>query len=127
MNIITYWTFDLFHIWHLKLLQRAKKLWDYLIVWVSTDEFNKQKGKKCIIPFKQRIEIVQNISCVDLVIWERNREQKTKDIEYFNAQLVMWDDWKGKFDEFNCIYLPRTPNISTTLLKQKLNGHNITA
>ena len=88
-RVITYGTFDLFHIGHLKLLQRIKKLGDRLIVAVSTDEFNTLKGKKTIIPYEQRAEIVSNIKCVDLVIPENNWEQKIEDIKArYGSQTV---------------------------------------
>lgn len=128
-NIITYWTFDLFHYGHLELLRRAKKLaWDdSLIVWVSTDDFNKLKWKECIIPYKQRKEIVEAIKYVDLVIPEHIREQKEYDIKRFWARFVMWDDRRWKFDDLWCTYLKRTPDISTTQLKlliPKCNNEN---
>lgn len=121
-TVITYGTFDLFHIGHLRLLQRAKELGDRLIVGVSTDEFNEIKGKKSIIPFEQRAEIVQNIKCVDIVIPESSWEQKLEDIKKYSVDIfVMGEDWKGKFDYLyeycEVVYLPRTPGISTTELK----------
>ena len=126
--IITYGTFDMFHIGHLNLLQRAKKLGDRLIVAVSTDEFNSIKGKKTLIPFEQRALIVQNIKCVDMVISEKNWEQKIDDIKKYNVDIfAMGDDWQGKFDFLKdyceVIYLPRTQNISTTELKKELNKY----
>ena len=125
--IITYGTFDMFHIGHLKLLQRISKLGDKLIVAVSTDEFNKLKGKKVLIPYIQRSEIVQNIKCVDMVIAENDWEQKVRDIERYNVHtFVMGDDWEGKFnflsDYCTVIYLKRTENISTTKLKKSLTN-----
>ena len=124
--IITYGTFDMFHIGHLKLLRRIKELGDELIVAVSTDEFNKIKGKKTLIPYTQRAEIVKNIKCVDKVISEDNWEQKVSDIKEYNIDLlVMGDDWEGKFDflkEYCEIsYLERTKDISTTKLKKSLS------
>ena len=123
--VITYGTFDMFHIGHLNLLKRAKNLGDYLIVGVSTDEFNESKGKKTLIPYKQRVEIIKAIKYVDLVIPEIKWEQKLDDIKKHKVDLfVMGDDWKGKFDflEKYCkvVYLPRTKNISTTQLKKSL-------
>ena len=98
-TVITYGTFDLFHIGHVKLLQRAKKYGDKLIVAVSTDNFNSIKGKKIIIPYKQRAEILRNIKCVDLVIPEKSWEQKINDIKKYNIDtFVIGADWKGKFD-----------------------------
>ena len=124
---ITYGTFDLFHIGHLNVLKRAKQDMDYLVVAVSTDEFNKGKGKKTIIPFEQRMEIVGNIKCVDEVIAENDWEQKVKDIEEHSIdRFVIGDDWKGKFDELSSlcevVYLSRTENISTTSLKKALKS-----
>lgn len=126
-TVITYGTFDLFHIGHLRLLQRAKALGDKLIVAVSTDEFNEIKGKKTIIPYKQRAAIVANIKCVDQVIPEKSWEQKISDIKNYNVDIfVMGEDWKGKFDflKENCevIYLHRTKRISTTQLKSTIQN-----
>jgi glycerol-3-phosphate cytidylyltransferase len=117
----------MFHIGHLKLLQRIKELGDELIVAVSTDEFNQIKGKKTLIPYAQRAEIVENIKCVDMVISENDWEQKIKDVEKYNIDVfVMGDDWAGKFDflkEYcDVIYLERTKDISTTKLKQSLSN-----
>ncbi len=129
-TVITYGTFDLFHIGHLKLLQRIKKLGDRLIVAVSTDEFNTLKGKKTIIPYEQRAEIVSNIKCVDLVIPENNWEQKIEDIQKYNVDIfTMGNDWEGKFDflKEHCevIYLDRTEGISSTQLKQTLKSFSV--
>ena len=126
--VLTYGTFDMFHIGHLNLLNRLKRLGDKLIVAVSTDEFNSIKGKKTLIPFEQRALIVQNIKCVDMVISEENWEQKIYDIKKYNVDIfAMGDDWKGKFDFLKdyceVIYLPRTQNISTTELKKELNKY----
>lgn len=122
-TVITYGTFDMFHIGHLKLIQKLKKLGDKLIIAVSTDEFNELKGKKTIIPFDQRAEIVENIKGVDLVIPEKSWEQKIEDIKKYNVDIfAIGDDWKGKFDFLKdyceVIYLPRTEGISTTEIKQ---------
>lgn len=126
--VLTYGTFDMFHIGHLNLLNRLKSLGDKLIVAVSTDEFNSIKGKKTLIPFEQRALIVQNIKCVDMVISEENWEQKIDDIKKYNVDIfAIGDDWQGKFDflKNHCevIYLPRTQNISTTELKKELNKY----
>lgn len=126
--VLTYGTFDMFHIGHLNLLNRLKRLGDKLIVAVSTDEFNSIKGKKTLIPFEQRALIVQNIKCVDMVISEKKWEQKIDDIKKYNVDIfAMGDDWKGKFDFLKdyceVIYLPRTQNISTTELKKELNKY----
>ncbi|MFY9101271.1 glycerol-3-phosphate cytidylyltransferase [Aliarcobacter cryaerophilus] len=126
--VLTYGTFDMFHIGHLNLLNRLKSLGDKLIVAVSTDEFNSIKGKKTLIPFEQRALIVQNIKCVDMVISEENWEQKIDDIKKYNVDIfAIGDDWQGKFDFLKdyceVIYLPRTKNISTTELKKELNKY----
>ena len=122
---ITYGTFDLFHIGHLKLLERIKSMCFNLIVAVSTDEFNKLKGKKSIIPYEQRAAIVAGIKYVDKVIPEESWEQKITDVEKYNVDcFVMGNDWEGKFDflkeKCEVIYLPRTDGISTTMLKEKI-------
>jgi len=124
--ILTYGTFDMFHIGHLKLLKRLKLLGDKLIVAVSTDEFNAIKGKKTIIPYAQRAEIVESIRYVDMVIPENDWQQKITDIKKYKIDtFAMGHDWEGKFDELKeyceVIYLPRTEGISTTALKQQLN------
>lgn len=124
-TIITYGTFDLFHIGHLKLLERISQMCNNLIVAVSTDEFNALKGKKCVIPFEQRAAIVAGCKYVTKVIPETCWEQKENDIEKYNVDaFVIGDDWKGKFDflkeKCEVIYLPRTDGISTTELKEKL-------
>jgi len=126
-RVLTYGTFDMFHIGHLNLLKRAKELGDYLIVGVSTDEFNKIKGKKTLIPFEERKEIVKSIKYVDLVIPENNWEQKINDIKKYKVDVfIMGDDWRGKFDFLKdyceVVYLPRTEGISTTKLKENLKS-----
>lgn len=124
-TVLTYGTFDLFHIGHLKLLNRLRDLGDELIVGVSTDEFNSVKGKKTIIPFKDRIEIIRNLRCVDQVIPEQDWEQKGDDIKRYNVSLLgMGSDWQDHFDHLRAqcevVYLPRTEGISTTELKKTL-------
>ncbi|MBB6480745.1 glycerol-3-phosphate cytidylyltransferase [Spirochaeta isovalerica] len=124
-TIITYGTFDMFHIGHLKLLKRLSKLGDKLIVAVSTDEFNSVKGKKVLIPYKHRAEIVRSIKFVDEVIPETRWEQKIEDVEKYNVDIfAIGEDWKGKFDflkdKCEVVYLERTPNVSTTELKKSL-------
>ena len=126
-TILTYGTFDMFHIGHLKLLQRLSDLGDELIVAVSSDEFNNIKGKTVLIPYDQRAEIVQNISCVDKVISEENWEQKIDDIKKYNVDIfAMGNDWEGKFDflkeHCDVVYLERTKDISTTQLKKSLTS-----
>lgn len=126
-TVITYGTFDMFHIGHLKLLERLKGMGDELIVAVSTDEFNTSKGKKVLIPYEQRAEIVQGIRFVDKVIPENNWDQKIEDIQRYKATtFAMGNDWEGKFDflkEYcDVVYLDRTENISTTHLKKSLGN-----
>ena len=123
--LITYGTFDLFHIGHVRLLKRIKERGDKLIVAVSTDEFNRSKGKKTIIPFDQRVEIVKAIKYVDEVIPENNWDQKKDDIIKYNIdEFIMGGDWEGKFDELkefcDVSYLPRTNDISSSALKDSL-------
>ncbi len=130
-KIITYGTFDLFHIGHLKLLQRLKALGSELVVAVSTDEFNEIKEKKTVIPYQQRAEIVGNIKCVDMVIAENNWEQKVEDIEKYNIDIfAIGKDWEGKFDFLKkyceVIYLDRTDGISSTQLKNTLKTISLT-
>ena len=123
-RVITFGTFDLFHIGHLNILKRAKEQGDYLIVGVSSDELNKKKGKVSIIPLNDRIDIVKSIKYVDEVFIEHSLELKDQYIKDYNADvLIMGDDWKDKFNWVSCavLYLERTPNISTTLIKNLLN------
>jgi len=117
----------MFHIGHLNLLTRVKSLGDRLIVGVSTDEFNALKGKKTLIPFDQRRQIVEAIRGVDLVIPETDWEQKISDIKKYEVDVfTMGNDWEGKFDflkEYcDVVYLERTDGISTTELKQSLKN-----
>ena len=124
-TVITYGTFDLFHIGHLNILKRAKELGDYLIVAVSSDEFNLQKGKVCQIKDTDRMQIVEAIRYVDKVIPETSWDQKIEDVKKYNVDVfVMGDDWKGKFDFLKeyceVVYLTRTQGISTTQLKEEL-------
>ncbi|HHT50377.1 MAG TPA: glycerol-3-phosphate cytidylyltransferase [Eubacteriaceae bacterium] len=125
-KVITYGTYDLLHYGHINLLKRAKSLGDYLIVAISTNEFNEIKGKKCYFSFEERKQLVESIRYVDLVIREDSWEQKIDDIKEFKIDtFVMGDDWKGKFDYLKdycqVVYLPRTPEISTTKIKEDLN------
>lgn len=125
-RIITYGTFDLLHYGHIQLLKRAKALGDYLIVALSTDDFNAvAKGKKAYHSYEERKLMLEAIRYVDLVIPEENWEQKKHDIVKYHADvMVIGDDWKGKFDELNdlceVIYLPRTEGISTTKIRKDL-------
>ena len=123
-RVITFGTFDLFHIGHLNILKRAKEQGDYLIVGVSSDELNKKKGKVSVIPLNDRIDIVKSIKYVDEVFIEHCLELKDQYIKDYRADvLIMGDDWKDKFNWVSCnvLYLERTPNISTTLIKNLLN------
>ena len=124
-RIITYGTYDLLHYGHIRLLKRAKTLGDYLIVGLSTDEFNALKGKNAYHPYEERKAMLEAIRYVDLVIPEENWAQKISDIKKYEADIfVMGDDWAGKFDELKeyceVIYLPRTDGISTTKIKTDL-------
>ena len=124
-TILTYGTFDLFHIGHLRLLQRLRAMGDRLVVGVSTDKFNTSKGKKTIIPFADRIEIISALDCVDLAIAENNWEQKAEDIKQYKVAILgMGDDWCGRFDDLSSIcdviYLPRTQDISSTKIRNSL-------
>ncbi len=126
-RVITYGTFDLLHYGHINLLRRAKKLGDYLVVALSTDDFNLLKNKKCYFSYEKRKALLEAIRYVDLVIPETSWEQKKSDMhEYHIDTFVMGDDWKGKFDFLKAegvevVYLSRTPEISTTQIKKDLN------
>lgn len=125
-KIITYGTFDLLHYGHINLLRRAKSLGDYLIVALSTDEFNSvAKGKITYFSYEERKQLLEAIRYVDLVIPEENWEQKVSDVKEFKVDtFVMGHDWKGKFDFLKdyceVVYLERTPEISTTKIKSDL-------
>lgn len=128
-RVITYGTFDLLHYGHINLLKRAKEQGEYLIVALSTDEFNwNSKHKKCYFGYEQRKKLLEAIRYVDLVIPEESWEQKRTDMhEYHIDTFVMGDDWTGKFDFLkeegvNVVYLPRTPEISTTQIKENLKN-----
>lgn len=127
--VLTYGTFDLFHYGHLRILQRAAGLGDYLIVGVSTDDFNEVKGKRCVYPWEHRAMIVEAIGFVDEVIPERCWEQKRADIAGHGVDiLVMGSDWQGKFDHLEdvcrVVYLPRTPDISSTGIKRDVKSNH---
>lgn len=124
-KVITYGTFDLFHVGHLNILRRAKELGDYLVVAVSSDKFNEGKGKKAYNSQEDRINILKSIKYVDEVILEESWEQKYTDIKKYDIDVfVMGHDWEGKFDELKeyceIVYLPRTEGISTTKIKNDL-------
>ena len=127
-RVITYGTFDLLHYGHINLLKRAKALGDYLIVALSTDEFNwNEKHKKCYFPYEVRKQLLEAIRYVDLVIPEESWEQKKTDAKEYHVDVfVIGDDWTGKFDFLKdqgveVVYLPRTPEISTTQIKEDLH------
>lgn len=128
-RVITYGTYDLLHYGHINLLRRAKELGDYLIVALSTDEFNwDEKRKKCYFNYEERKQLLEAIRYVDLVIPEENWGQKKIDVHEYHVDIfVIGDDWEGKFDflkEEGCevVYLPRTPEISSSQMKEDL-GH----
>ena len=126
-RILTYGTYDLLHYGHIRLLKRAKELGDYLIVALSTDEFNAIKGKKAYHNYETRKKMLEAIRYVDLVIPENNWNQKINDVKKYYVDItVMGDDWKGneKFEELRdyceVVYLPRTTGVSTTKIKEEL-------
>ena len=126
-RVLTYGTFDLLHYGHIRLLKRAKELGDYLIVALSTDEFNEIKNKKAYHNYAARKEMLESIVYVDLVIPERNWEQKVQDIKNYDVDIVvMGSDWAGsdKFEYLKqycqVVYLDRTEGISTTKIKRDL-------
>jgi glycerol-3-phosphate cytidylyltransferase len=125
-TILTYGTFDLFHVGHIRLLKRLSELGDRLIVGISSDEFNEIKGKKSFFSYLERAEIVESCKYVDSVFPENTWDQKSTDIINFNVDVMaMGDDWEGKFDHLDefceIIYLPRTNDISTTQIKRQLS------
>ena len=126
-RVLTYGTYDLLHYGHIRLLQRAKELGDYLIVALSTDEFNAIKGKKAYHNYETRKQMLEAIRYVDLVIPENDWEQKIDDVKEYHVDVtVMGGDWEGneKFevlrDYCEVVYLPRTQGISTTKIKEEL-------
>ena len=129
-RVITYGTFDMLHYGHINLLRRAKEQGDYLIVALSTDEFNwQEKHKRTYFEFEKRKQLLEAIRYVDLVIPEESWEQKVSDMTLYQVDtFVMGDDWKGEFDyladqtDVEVIYLPRTPEVSTTQIKQDLQN-----
>jgi glycerol-3-phosphate cytidylyltransferase len=133
--VITYGTFDLLHYGHVNLLRRARELGDYLIVALSTDEFNLyEKSKKCYFSYEIRKQLLEAIRYVDLVIPESSWDQKESDVKKYQIDtFVIGDDWEGKFDflksQCEVVYLSRTPEISTTQIKEDLIGqqkHDLT-
>lgn len=126
-RILTYGTFDLLHYGHIRILKRAKELGDYLVVALSTDEFNATKGKKAYHSYETRKKMLEAIRYVDLVIPENSWEQKIQDIKDYKIDVVvMGDDWAGS-DKFEYLkeycevkFLERTPGVSTTMIKNDL-------
>ncbi|RPF54178.1 glycerol-3-phosphate cytidylyltransferase [Aquisalibacillus elongatus] len=126
-KVLTYGTFDLLHVGHINLLKRAKALGDYLVVAVSTDEFNAIKDKKAYYSYEDRKYILEAVQYVDEVIPENDWGQKVKDVQEHDIDIfVMGHDWEGEFDFLKdyceVIYLPRTEGISTTKIKDDLNS-----
>lgn len=125
-RVITFGTFDIFHIGHLAILERSSALGDYLIVGISTDELNfSKKGRAPFYSYEERSKIIQGLKVVDQVFPEDSLELKREYLVRFAADiLVMGDDWHGKFDEFSdicqVVYLPRTPTISTTATIERI-------
>ena len=126
-RVLTYGTFDLLHYGHINLLKRAKALGDYLIVALSTDDFNETKGKKAYHNYETRKMMLEAVRYVDLVIPEQNWEQKIDDVKKYDIDIVvMGSDWAGsdRFDYLKdyceVVYLPRTEGVSTTKIKEEL-------
>ena len=122
--VVTYGTFDLLHVGHLRLLERARALGSSLAVGVSTDAFNAVKGKEAVVPFAERCELLLGLACVDEVFAEDSWEQKAADIARLQAKVfAMGSDWAGEFDHLavmcEVVYLPRTGLISSTVLRQR--------
>lgn len=123
---ITFGTFDLLHVGHINILERAKKVCDYLVVGVSTDALNiEKKGVAPVYSQDERLKIVSSLRVVDYVFLEESLEQKEEYVRRFNANvLVMGQDWAGKFDHLRdrceLLYLPRTPHISTTQVRAEI-------
>ena len=129
-KVITYGTFDLLHYCHINILKRARELGDYLVVAISSDEFNKLKNKKAYFSYEERKLMVEAIRYVDEVIPENTWEQKIEDVKEHNIDVfVMGDDWEGKFDFLKdyceVVYLPRTEGVSTTQIKDELKRQGI--
>jgi len=128
-RVITYGTYDLLHWGHIRLLKRAKAQGDYLIVALSSDEFNEKKGKRAYHSYEERRMMLEAIRYVDLVIPEDSWDQKGDDVKKYQVdKFVIGDDWEGKFDflkeDCEVIYLPRTEGISTTKIKKDLEDKN---
>lgn len=129
-TVLTYGTFDLFHVGHVRILKRLRTLGDRLVVGISSDEFNTLKGKKSFFSYEERAEIVASSKYVDFVFPEHNWEQKRDDIVKYQVDIFgMGHDWQGKFDDLSdlcqVIYLERTEDISTTDIKRSLSTLNV--
>lgn len=125
-RVITYGTFDTLHHGHIRLLRRARELGDYLIVVLSTDEFNASKGKSALFSYEERKADLEALRLVDLVIPERTWDQKVTDVKLYHADVfTMGDDWTGKFDflkdQCEVIYFDRTPSISSTQIRNAMS------
>lgn len=121
IRVITYGTFDTLHYGHIELLRKAKEMGDYLIVGLSTDEFNQMKGKESLFSYEKRKEWLESIKYVDMIIPEETWEQKSDDILKYNIDVfTIGSDWEGEFDNLKTTvkYIPRTINISSTELKK---------
>lgn len=127
-TVITFGTYDVFHVGHLRVIERASELGDRLVVGVSSDELNlRKKGRAPVFSQSERLHIVGALRLVDEVFVEESLEQKREYILRYGAGvLVMGDDWAGKFDEFDdickVVYLTRTPSVSTTAIIEKISG-----
>lgn len=124
-RVLTYGTFDTLHHGHIRLLRRARALGDYLVVALSTDEFNAGKGKKALFSYEDRKYDLEAIRYVDLVIPENSWDQKRDDVRLFGIDVfTMGDDWKGEFDFLSDLcevkYLPRTPSVSSTQIRKMM-------
>ncbi|EKS5495650.1 adenylyltransferase/cytidyltransferase family protein [Escherichia coli] len=131
-TVITFGTFDVFHVGHLRLLQRARTLGTRLLVGVSSDALNiAKKGRAPVYHQDDRMAIIAGLACVDGVFLEESLEQKAEYLRGYSADiLVMGDDWAGKFDDFSCVcevvYFPRTPSVSTTGIIEVIRGKSAT-
>jgi len=127
-TIITYGTFDIYHVGHVRLLRRLHGMGDRLIVGCSTDGFNKRKGKSSVMPYEDRVELLKSCIYVDEVFAEKDWKQKPKDILRYGVDIfAMGDDWAGKFDYLReyceVVYLSRTPGVSSTELKEQISAY----
>lgn len=129
-TVITFGTFDVFHVGHVRMLNRSAELGDRLVVGVSSDNLNfSKKGRNPVFSQEERLEIVANVKTVDEVFIEESLEQKREYVLAHKADiLVMGDDWQGKFDYLNdicrVVYLPRTPSVSTTAIIEHIVGNS---